>query len=109
MESRSKTILEFVRQGGRNPFRLWLRALKDLRAQATIDSRLTRVRLGNFGHCRSIGGSLWELKIDYGPGYRVYFGQDGDTVIILLCGGDKSTQEVDIKKARLFWAEYRER
>lgn len=108
MENRPKTIVEYVQEDGHIPFRDWLGSLKDRRAQAIIDSRLTRVRLGNLGHCRSVGGPVMELKIDYGPGYRVYFGQDGDTIVVLLCGGDKGTQASDIKKAQAYWADYQE-
>lgn len=71
--------------------------------------RLDRVRLGNLGQYRSAGEGVFELKIDFGPGYRVYFGQEGNTVVILLCGGDKKTQDKDIKSAREYWADYRRR
>lgn len=83
-------------------------SLRDLKAKAVIQKRLTRVGLGNFGDYKSVGEGVYELRIDFGPGYRVYFGNDGDTVVILLCGGDKSTQANDIRRAQALWAEYQE-
>ncbi|MEG4090340.1 type II toxin-antitoxin system RelE/ParE family toxin [Microcoleus sp. Pol12B4] len=74
-----------------------------------IEQRLDRVRLGNLGNSKSVGEGVCELKIDFGPGYRVYFGQLGSTIVLLLCGGDKSTQEQDIRKAKEYWKEYGER
>lgn len=71
--------------------------------------RLDRISLGNFGDCRSVGEGVQELRIDYGPGYRVYFGQLGSTIVLLLCGGDKSAQAKDINLAHYYWSEYRRR
>jgi putative addiction module killer protein len=71
--------------------------------KSKIAIKIDRLKMGNFGGCDSIGEGLSELKINYGPGYRVYFRQIGDTIIILLCGGDKSTQDKDIKKAHEYW------
>lgn len=79
--------------------------MSDERGAAKVKARLARIRMGNFGLARSLGGGLHELKIDHGPGYRVYFGAKGIDVVILLCGGDKRTQNEDIKKARKFWAQ----
>jgi len=62
--------------------------------------------MGNLGHCRSVGGGVVELKIDFGPGFRIYFGQDGDKIIVLLVGGDKRTQPTDIKRAKEYWVDY---
>ncbi len=80
-------------------FEAWLTKLKDLRSRARIIRRLDRLSQGNPGDVRPIGKGLSELRIDVGPGYRVYYRQDGDTLILLLCGGDKSTQQKDIEKA----------
>ncbi len=74
-----------------------------------IRVRLDRVSLGNFGDCHSVGEGVQELRIDYGPGYRVYFGQAGSTIVLLLCGGDKDTQSKDISLAKYYWNEYRRR
>lgn len=81
-------------------FTNWLAALSDLRARLQIVRRINRIAAGNFGDAKSVGGAVKELRIDYGPGYRVYYTQRGDTVVILLCGGDKRTQSKDIRKAK---------
>lgn len=101
-----RVLYQYVAAGGLCPFRDWLHGLRDSRARAKIRIRLDRVKLGNLGDHHGLGGGLHELRIDYGPGYRVYFGQDGDRVILLLCGGDKSSQTHDIEEARTLWAEY---
>lgn len=102
-------IREYVTEDGRNPFREWLEGLADRQARARIDVRLTRVRLGNLGDSRSVGGGVQELRIHYGPGYRLYFARHGDDVVILLVGGDKSGQSRDIRLAQALWADYRRR
>ncbi len=106
MQSKPRILIEYSDDKGRIPFRDWLQSLKDFRAQAIVDARLTRVRMGNFGSCRSVGQGVMELKIDIGPGYRVYFGQDGDKVVVLLVGGNKKTQSSDIKRAQEYWDDY---
>ena len=79
------------------------------KGRACIRTRLDRVALGNLGDCEPVGEGVSELRIAFGPGYRVYFAQDGDTIVLLLCGGDKSTQVKDIKRAKEYWADYKER
>jgi putative addiction module killer protein len=74
---------------------------------ARIRARIARVRLGNLGNCEPVGGGVLELKINYGPGYRVYFGQVGMKLVILLCGGDKSSQAEDIRRAIEYWEDYK--
>ena len=69
---------------------------------------ISRVRQGNLGDCKPVGEGVSELRVDYGPGYRVYFGQKGRTLVVLLCGGDKRTQDRDIRLARQFWREFKE-
>jgi putative addiction module killer protein len=81
-------------------FGRWLKGLRDANAYARIVQRIRRLERGNPGDVKSIGGGLHELRIDYGPGYRVYFIYEGSAVVILLCGGDKGTQGRDIKRAR---------
>jgi putative addiction module killer protein len=78
----------------------WFDKLRDRKARARIDTRIRRLSLGNPGDAKPIGGGISELRVDYGPGYRVYFVQRGPTLMILLAGGQKRTQERDIKKAR---------
>jgi putative addiction module killer protein len=92
---------------GSEPFTDWLRGLRDGSGRNRIRERLARVRLGNFGDARSVGNGVHELRIHTGPGYRIYFGREGDTVVILLCGGDKSSQARDIDRARSYWRDYR--
>lgn len=82
-------------------YRKWFDKLKDKNARARIDIRLRRLSLGNPGDVKSVGDGVLELRIDYGPGYRVYFTQKGDRLIILLAGGDKTTQAEDILKAKM--------
>lgn len=81
-------------------YRDWFAHLRDIRARARIDARIRRLSLGNPGDAKAVGGGVSELRIDYGPGYRVYFTRRGNVVVILLCGGDKQTQSRDIARAR---------
>jgi putative addiction module killer protein len=106
MEPVLKQIEIFVTKTGKVPFTEWLEALRDPTARAHIKVRLDRVRLGNFGDYKSVGRGVFELRVNYGPGYRVYFGQIGSQIVVLLCGGDKSSQAKDIKKAQGYWADY---
>ncbi|MCJ2017888.1 type II toxin-antitoxin system RelE/ParE family toxin [Methylobacterium sp. E-065] len=78
----------------------WFAGLRDERARARIDTRIRRVSLGNFGDVRAVGQGVSELRIDYGPGYRIYFAQRGSAIVLLLCGGDKRTQDRDIREAQ---------
>ena len=91
-----------------NIFSKWHRKLKDTVGKALITERIARIEDGNFGDCFPIGGGLSEIRIHYGPGYRVYFKDTGKEIIILLCGGDKSTQQSDIEKARKIAKYYKE-
>ncbi len=89
-------------------FLTWMKNLRDKRAVVKIDRRLIRLAEGNQGDVRSIGDGLSELRIDYGPGYRVYYLQRGAIVIVLLCGGDKSSQDRDIAKAKYLAKQWRD-
>jgi putative addiction module killer protein len=106
-ETVPRQIELYVTPDGKTPFTDWLEALKDRKARAKIRVRLDRLRLGNLGDCKPAGAGVSELRIDYGPGYRVYFGQESSRIVVLLCGGDKRTQEADVKKAQAYWADYR--
>ncbi|MGY2051411.1 type II toxin-antitoxin system RelE/ParE family toxin [Methylobacterium sp. JK268] len=83
-----------------NSFSDWIAGLRDREARSRINIRIRRLTLGNLGKVEPVGEGVSELKIDYGPGYRVYFMQRGKDIILLLCGGDKSTQSVDIARAK---------
>lgn len=109
MEVNEKTIKYYKTKEGKTPFLDWLNSLKDIKSRAKIRIRLDRVRLGNLGDHESVGGGVSELRINYGPGYRVYFGMEGKEIVLLLTGGDKKTQGRDIKKAKVFWDEYKEK
>ena len=102
-----REIVAFRARDGQVPFEDWLDDLKDKRAVARVLARLTRVRQGNAGDCKSVGEGVSELRVDYGPGYRVYFGQQGQTLVVLLCGGDERTQDRDIRLAKLYWQEFK--
>lgn len=91
------------------PVTEWLRGLRDTRARAQIAVRLRRVSAGNFGDCKSVGEGVSELRIDIGSGYRVYYGKHGQTLVILLCGGDKGSQQTDIAHAKAYWADWKRR
>ena len=91
---------------GRSPFRDWLTRRVDGGIRGRINVRIRRIsELGNYGDCEPVGGGVYELRFDTGPGYRVYFGIDGNEIVLLL-GGSKDTQAPDIKKAKEFWEEY---
>jgi putative addiction module killer protein len=81
-------------------YRIWYKALTDVRTRVRIDLRLNAVRKGSFGKQRSVGDGVFELKIDYGPGYRIYYKMADAEIVVLLCGGDKRTQDEDIVKAK---------
>lgn len=98
----------YARSDGSEPFTEWLRQLRDRVVRNRIRQRIARVRLGNFGDARSVGGGVHEFRVQFGPGFRVYFGREGDAVVILLCGGDNGSQKRDIEFARDFWRDYKE-
>ena len=102
-----KEIVAFRAKNGQVPFEEWLDDLNDKKAVARILARLARVRQGNLGDSKPVGEGVSELRVDYGPGYRVYFGQKGQTLVLLLCGGDKRSQDSDIRLAKQYWQEYK--
>lgn len=109
MEVQPRDIQRYIRQNGTVPFAEWFTTLRDVNAKIRIDKRLQRVSGGNLGDYRAVGVGVCELRIDYGPGYRIYFGQAGATIVLILCGGDKSTQDQDIVKAQEYWRDYERR
>lgn len=100
-----KTIILYKTRDSKEPFTDWLYSLKDKVSQKRILVRLKRVEQGNYGDYKRFSGII-ELRFDFGKGYRVYCGEDGDNLVLLLVGGDKSTQGKDIKKAIEYWEEY---
>jgi putative addiction module killer protein len=102
-------IRHYVSRAGRDVFDDWLTQLADARAQAEIATRINRLAAGNFGDCKSLRQGLFELRIDSGPGYRVYYAMIEGECVLLLCGGDKRRQSSDIERASEFLKDYKER
>jgi len=102
-------LIVYRQPQGRCPYDLWFDSLRDKRAQSRIIARLGQVEAGNLGDCKSVGEGVIELRIDVGAGYRLYCGRSGATLVVLLCGGDKSTQSQNIEQAREFWADWKRR
>jgi putative addiction module killer protein len=101
------TVREYVSFDGRSNFREWLDSLA-IPVKARIQARIFRFELGNLGDYKSAGNGVWEARVMFGPGYRIYFGKEGNSIILLLLGGDKSSQTRDIRKAQNLWKEYLE-
>ena len=99
-EAQPKHLTMYATLAGHVPVEAWLAALRNRHARARIRVRIDRLSLGNAGDARAVGVGVWELRIDHGPGYRVYDAQSGSDLILLLCGGDKTTQTADIALAR---------
>ncbi|MDN7874649.1 type II toxin-antitoxin system RelE/ParE family toxin [Burkholderia aenigmatica] len=102
-------LLRYQRDDGREPFTEWLNAVRDKVAQARIRERLRRVQTGNFGDCEPVGEGVIELRVHVGAGYRVYFGRYGGALVLLLSGGDKSSQADDIRRAKEHWSNWKRR
>lgn len=96
-------------ENGCTPVTEWLCGLRDVRVRAHIEVRLRRVSTGNFGNCKPVGEGVWELKLDIGAGYRVYYGKHGQSLVLLLCGGDKKSQQADITRAKAYWSDWKRR
>ena len=93
---------------GRSPFSEWYDKIQDRNVRHRIQLRLNRLEDGNFGDCRSVGAGVSELCLHFGPGYRIYFGEVENTIVLLLCAGDKSSQARDIRRAKEYWSQYKE-
>ncbi|WP_243311318.1 type II toxin-antitoxin system RelE/ParE family toxin [Fundidesulfovibrio agrisoli] len=102
-------LRDYVTPEGVDLVRAWLASLRDAKARARIHLRLNRLAGGNFGDCKPLREGVWELRVDVGPGYRVYYSQYGKTVILLLCGGDKRKQDGDIARATACLKDFKER
>ncbi len=102
-------LLYYQSATNEQPFPEWLAGLKDVQARARIQTRLNRLALGNFGDCEPVGSGILELRVNWGPGYRVYFARVGQVIVLLLCGGDKTTQQKDIDRAKACFEDYKVR
>ena len=103
------TVLRYKDESGHEVVTDWLLSLSDKQTRARIEARFFRLATGNFGDCKPIRESVWELRIDWGPGYRVYYAQVGNAIVVLLCGGDKRKQDTDIHRAIQYLADFKRR
>ncbi|KLD75104.1 type II toxin-antitoxin system RelE/ParE family toxin [Xanthomonas hyacinthi] len=102
-------VRRYQRVDGAVPLTDWLADLRDVRARAKLEIRFRRVSLGILGDIKPVGEGVLELREDIGPGYRVYIGRHGAALVILLCGGDKRSQDADIKRAKEYWLDWKRR
>ena len=102
-------VLHYLTEDGADLYQDWLDRLRDLRARVAVDRRVERLVNGNFGDRKFCRDGVWELRIDVGPGYRVYYAQAGSTLVLLLCGGDKRSQDRDITQAVACWDDFQRR
>lgn len=101
-------LVEYLSASGSSPFAEWFEGI-NAQAAAKVTIALARIELGNLSNVKTVGGGVLEYRIDFGPGYRVYFGRDGDTLVVLLAGGSKSRQQNDIEAAQSRWQDYKKR
>lgn len=104
----AKTVAIYQDENGNEPFTTWFRNLRDTKGKARVEARLRRLETGNYGDCEPVGEGVLELRMFFGPGYRVYFGEEGENIVLLLIGGDKTSQEKDIKTAKEYWKEHKD-
>lgn len=103
----AKQIIIYADENDHEPYRSWINNLRDKKGQQRIRARIRRLGEGLYGDCDSVGGGVSELRMFFGPGYRVYFGEDADNIVVLLCGGDKGSQSGDIRNAKEYWKDYK--
>lgn len=106
-EAKPREIELYVTVDGKIPFSEWMALVKDARLKIEVRNRLNRVLLGNFGDHKSVGEDVYELRIRYGAGYRIYYAEVDGKIVVLLCAGDKSTQDDDVKTAHTYWNDYK--
>ena len=104
--NQTKTVVTYKSESGKVPFNIWLDGLRDRKTRQRILNRLFRVETGHYGDHKLVGDGIVELRLFFGPGYRIYFGEDGDKIVVLLTGGDKNSQNKDIRQAQAYWKEY---
>jgi putative addiction module killer protein len=109
VEINHRSIEIYEQADGKRPYENWLNNLKDKMARARIRARIDKVATGNFGDCKSIDKGIFELRLNFGPGFRIYYAFKNETIVILLIGGDKSSQSKDIEKAKVYWNDFQER
>ncbi len=107
-DTKSKSVIIFRDAAGKEPFTNWINSLRDPTTRRRTLKRLIRLENGQFGDFKRLGGGISELRFFFGSGYRVYFGEDGDLIVIILCGGEKDSQDRDIQLAKAYWKEYLE-
>lgn len=103
-----KDLIIYQTQEGKEPFTRWRQKLKDRMTVARIDRRIERLGTGHYGDAKAVGSGVIELRLFFGPGYRVYFAEDGVRLVVLLCGGDKGSQDRDIEAAQSYWQDYQQ-
>jgi len=102
------SLREYLDEYGGSPFAVWFNSL-NAPAAAKVTTAMLRMEMGNFSNVKGVGSGVYEYRIDFGPGYRIYFGKDGDRLVILLGGGSKKRQQRDVAEAITLWAEYKKR
>jgi putative addiction module killer protein len=102
-------VRHYVSTAGKDAFQAWFDAMRDRQAQARVQARIDRLERGLFGDVEPCGEGVWELRIDWGPGYRVYYARSREQIVLLLLGGDKRKQSADIKQAKEYWHDYQQR
>ncbi len=100
------SVIIYETENGKSPFSKWLNSIRDNLTFSRIQTRIFRIENGNFGDTKSVGKGVWELKLNFGSGYRIYYGLTNNSLVIILMGGDKSTQKKDIKIAQIYWSDY---
>ena len=103
-----KLVFVYADRNGNEPYVQWLESLKDEKTKERIRVRVRRLESGLYGDCQSVGDGVFELRLFFGAGYRIYFGEEDGNIVILLCGGDKGSQKRDIKTAKAYWKEHQE-
>lgn len=108
MKIKERLVEYFSTPHGKIPVKEWIHSIKDQLTQAILYKRIRQAAAGNFGDHKSVGSGVFELRINYGPGYRIYYGIHNDEMILLLVGGSKRTQRADIEKAKVYWTIFKE-